>query len=250
METSSTTASSLSHHKTEDSCWLLCIICSEQQEKESGELHSLPSKQSPSFAAQIRLSKMEDSHPQHSSFCHPHKGCGKGKKSELAVCAVTGSSHIRNRGRENFKELPGCTSSLDSTFPAPASLQGSDTAAGCHPPSLMPWLILVSSRCSPPYNTGLSERVTGKNPFRDVFVLILHTVTPGPMELRTKLQAWHTACRKKGSGGSHSVPAVLDKMGWVEQKSPTQPLCSESRASHHAPQTVGSIKSCNLLLSV
>lgn len=89
---------------------------------------------------------------------------------------------------------------------------GSETAAGCDLPSSMPWFIPVSSRCCPPYNTGVSECATGKNPFRDS--LCAHTsVTPGPMELRTKLQAWHTPCRKKGSGGIQCVPAALDKMG-------------------------------------
>lgn len=198
----------------------------------------------------IRLEKMEDNHSQHSSFCHQHKACGIGKKSGFAVYVVRGSSHVQNMGRADFKELQGCTSSLGSTFPAPQLHSRAVTlqlAVIC--PAGMPWFILVSSRSFPPYNTGVSERVTGKNPFRNTLCAYT-SVTPGPMELRTKLQAWHTPCRKKGSGGSPSVPAVLDKMERAEQKSPTQPLPSESRASHHAPQLAGPIKSCNLLLSV
>lgn len=214
---------------TRDSWWFLCIICSEQQEKESGELHSLPYKQSLSFAAQNQAQEDEGQPSQHSSFCHLHKACGKGRKSKLAVCVVTGSSCVQNMGRADFKELQGCTSSLGSTFSAPQLHSRAVTlqlAVICLP--RMPWFTLVSSRCFPPYKTGVSERVTGKNPFRDT--LYAHTsVIAGPMELRTKLQAWHTPCRKKGSVGSHSVPAALDKLGWAEQKSPTQHSVQKAR---------------------
>lgn len=156
-DSSSTTATSLSHHKTAaDSC--VSFALSSRRRKVVSFIPSLPSRALP-LLHRSGSARWKTAIPSTVSFVLYTKVVEKGRKASLQSVLSQAAATSKIQAEKTLRSCmavpqPWAVPSLHQLHSRALTLQ----LAVIH----SPWSILVSSRCSPPYNTGLSEHVTGK----------------------------------------------------------------------------------------